>query len=69
MVTFAYLGDGLVEHSETVDERWLSDARSRLEALATDIRSERFDPQPSAGCRRCDFITFCPAGRAFDQAH
>ncbi|MGF1667362.1 MAG: ATP-dependent DNA helicase [Acidimicrobiia bacterium] len=68
-VTFAYLGDGLVEHSETVDETWLDDARTRLETLATDIRSERFDPQPSAGCRRCDFITFCPAGRAFDLAH
>ncbi len=67
-VTFAYLGDGLVEHSETVDDRWLDDARSRLETLAADIRSERFDPQPSASCRRCDFITFCPVGQAFEQA-
>jgi DNA helicase II / ATP-dependent DNA helicase PcrA len=66
-VTFAYLGGGLVEQSQAVDEGWLQQAVAHLQSIALDIRAERFDPQPSAGCRRCDFITFCPAGREFDR--
>ena len=62
-VTFAYLGEGLTEVSETVDPVWLRDARTQLEQLAEGIYEERWDPQPSDACRGCDFLRFCPEGR------
>lgn len=64
-VTFAYLGGGLVERSELADTRWLETAGEHLEEIALGIVSERYDPTPSPTCRRCDFLTFCPAGKAF----
>jgi DNA helicase II / ATP-dependent DNA helicase PcrA len=62
-VTFAYLGDGLVERTEQVDAGWLQRAEEHLEDLASQIRAEQFDPVPSASCRRCDFLSFCPTGQ------
>ncbi len=68
-VAFAYLGgEEMIEVAEDVDEAWLERARSRLEELTAASRGDRFEPEPSAACRRCDFLTFCEAGRAFIAA-
>ncbi len=67
-VTFAYLGGGrLEERSEVADRDWRSDAATHLDALAAGIESELFDPSPGEQCQRCDFLRFCPAGRAFQE--
>jgi CRISPR/Cas system-associated exonuclease Cas4 (RecB family) len=63
-VTFAFLGGGLKEHSETVDDHWLASARDRLADLAQGITAGRYEPKPGAGCHGCDFLRFCPTGRA-----
>jgi DNA helicase-2/ATP-dependent DNA helicase PcrA len=64
-VTFAYLGGGLEERTGQVDGEWMARAESHLGDLAAGIEQERFEPSPSEACRRCDFLRFCPAGRAF----
>ncbi len=67
-VTFAYLGDGLTERTEHVDERWLAEAHSALLELADGICNTDFEPRASKSCRRCDFLAFCAAGRQFLDA-
>lgn len=64
-VTFAYLGDGLVEESNEVDDLWLGNARSHIEDLGRSIADESFPPTPSSMCRGCDFLRFCDAGKEF----
>jgi DNA helicase-2/ATP-dependent DNA helicase PcrA len=64
-VTFAYLGGGLTEVSEPVDANWLTEARHHVGDLIEQIRGESWDPAPSPACHSCDFIRFCPAGRAW----
>ncbi len=64
-VTFAYLGGGLTEVSESVDAPWLEKARHHVGDLIEQIRGENWDPAPSPACHSCDFIRFCPAGRAW----
>ncbi len=64
-VTFAYLGDGLVEVTEQADDEWVAEARQRIDLINKGIAQEVFDPIPSEACAYCDFLTFCEAGRAF----
>ncbi len=64
-VTFAYLGDGVTEVSEPVDDAWVGRARSHLEELAGGAASERYEPEPSEACPGCDFLRFCDEGQAF----
>jgi DNA helicase-2/ATP-dependent DNA helicase PcrA len=63
-VSFAYLGGGLDVHSEQADEAWRATARSTLEGLTEAIEAERFEPTPGDWCSGCDFLRFCPEGRA-----
>jgi DNA helicase-2/ATP-dependent DNA helicase PcrA len=63
-VTFAFLGGGLNERSETVDAPWLSSARDRLAGLAKGITAGSYEPRPGDGCSGCDFLRFCPTGKA-----
>ena len=67
-VTFVYLGDGLDVVRQEVDDQWLGDANARLGGLIENIRSQSFDPTPSAACTTCDFIRFCAEGKAFVEA-
>jgi DNA helicase-2/ATP-dependent DNA helicase PcrA len=64
-VTFAFLGGGLNEQSETVDQQWMSSARNRLAHLTGGITARSFQPQPGEGCAGCDFLRFCSAGKAY----
>ncbi|NOY54798.1 MAG: ATP-dependent helicase [Actinobacteria bacterium] len=66
-VVFAYLGDGLDVVTERVDETWLRAAHEHLESLTGAILEGRFVETPSPQCQWCDFLTFCPSGRAFLQ--
>lgn len=63
-VTFAYLGGGLEEVKENADDDWVADARSRLASLTDAIAAGESQPNPGPWCRSCDFLRFCPAGRA-----
>jgi DNA helicase II / ATP-dependent DNA helicase PcrA len=67
-VTFAYLGGGLTEVSESVDSSWLAAARDHLGNLTGMIRREDWEPSPSTACHSCDFRRFCPAGREWIAA-
>jgi hypothetical protein len=62
-VTFAYLGGGLTEVSESVDSDWLVAARVSLGHVISSIRDQAWDPDPSTACRSCDFRRFCGPGR------
>ncbi len=62
-VAFVYLGDGVEEISEEVDQTWLATARERLDELVAGAAAGVRDPRPSEACRSCDFIRFCEAGR------
>jgi DNA helicase-2/ATP-dependent DNA helicase PcrA len=64
-VTFAFLGGGLEEHTETVDQQWMSLARQRLAVLTEGIAARSFEPQPGEGCAGCDFLRFCSAGKTY----
>ena len=64
-VTFVYLGDGWEAVRHPVDEAWLSAAAASIESMAAGIASGQFDPRPSAACRSCEFVRFCPAGAAW----
>jgi DNA helicase-2/ATP-dependent DNA helicase PcrA len=65
-VTFAFFGGGeYAEQSVAVDDAWLANARERLHGLTDRFDQDDFDPTPSTACARCDFKTFCGAGRAF----
>jgi DNA helicase-2/ATP-dependent DNA helicase PcrA len=68
-VTFAFLGGGLTERSETVDASWLSSARLRLGGLAEGITEGSYHPRPGDGCHGCDFLRFCTTGRAHVAAN
>ena len=69
-VAFAYLGGGLEEVIEEVDEHWLQDARNRIGELVSAASAGQRHPRPSDGCRSCDFTRFCEAGTEWlaDQA-
>lgn len=66
IATFAYLGGGsLTERTEHVDDVWMDAARNRLSDLAAGIGARAFDPVPSSACSGCDFLRFCPEGKAW----
>jgi DNA helicase-2/ATP-dependent DNA helicase PcrA len=65
IVTFAYLGDGLAEVSEEVDEPWQREAKRHLEELVGAIEEGHYQPTPSEACHTCDFLQFCAAGQAW----
>lgn len=63
-VTFAYFGGSeIVEVNETVDDRWMNEARTHVERLVDRGINGPFDPTPSDDCRWCDFLHLCPAGQ------
>ncbi len=64
-VTFAYLGDGLAETTEVVDEPWLDGARAHLDQLVTAAAAGEFPAMPGPACASCDFVRFCADGRAW----
>lgn len=64
-VTFLYLGDGPDPARTTVDDAWMSEAQASVDRLTEGIAAEEFDPVPSQACRSCEFVRFCPAGRAW----
>jgi len=65
-VTFAFFGGGAyAERSVEVGDDWLAAARERVDGLTGRIERDDFDPTPGEACRRCDFVSFCEAGRAF----
>jgi DNA helicase II / ATP-dependent DNA helicase PcrA len=39
----------------------LEQATKTVRDVAVQIRSGRFDPAPGFGCRRCEFVSICPA--------
>ncbi|NQV08100.1 ATP-dependent helicase [bacterium] len=63
-VSFVYLGDGCEEVVTDVDDEWLSAARAHVAALVTGAASGEYAKTPSAACRHCDFVKFCPEGAA-----
>lgn len=66
IATFAYLGGGsLTERTEHVDDAWMDAARDRLSGIADGIGVQAFDPVPSSLCSGCDFLRFCPEGKAW----
>jgi DNA helicase-2/ATP-dependent DNA helicase PcrA len=67
-VTFAYLGDGLEEISEAVDDAWLAAARAHLDLLAAGAAAEQYATTPSPACGNCDFLRFCDPGKSFLDA-
>jgi DNA helicase-2/ATP-dependent DNA helicase PcrA len=65
-VTFAFFGGGeFAQRKVAVDDTWLAKARIRIDELTDRFDRGDFTPTPSDACRRCDFRTFCEAGRAF----
>ncbi|MCB2223277.1 MAG: ATP-dependent helicase [Actinobacteria bacterium] len=66
-VSFAYLGGGLEEVGEDVDDSWLDEARSRIDALMTGAAAGERDARPGDRCRSCDFLRFCDRGTAWLQ--
>ncbi len=65
-VTFAFFGGGAyAERSVDVDDEWLAAARQRVESLSLRFEHDEYEPTPSESCRRCDFASFCEAGREF----
>jgi RecB family exonuclease len=65
-VTFAFFGGGeFAERTVAVDNAWLATARTRIDELTDRFDQGHFAPTPSDACRRCDFRTFCEAGRDF----
>lgn len=63
-VTFAYFGGGPEEETFTVDSAWEERARNTIDELATAITRSEFPESPGPWCGRCDFLQFCPPGRA-----
>ena len=68
-VTFAYLGNGLEEITQQVDDAWLQDARRRLGELIDGVEAADFAPTPSPACHSCDFLRFCDDGKAWVEAN
>ena len=64
-LTFAFLGDGLLEETEQADGAWLSEAGSHLMEITDAITAEEFGATPSDLCRSCDFLRFCVPGRGW----
>jgi DNA helicase II / ATP-dependent DNA helicase PcrA len=65
LLTYLYLSTGdVVTHG--VDN--VGDVRARILRSLGELASGRFEPTPGPQCHWCDFLPFCPAGRAFVDA-
>ncbi len=63
-VTFAYLGGGLEEVSFEANRDWLEEARRSIDEIVYRMDGADWKPQPGSWCRDCDFLRFCPEGKA-----
>lgn len=63
-VTFAYLGGGGGDISYQADPEWVSSARENIDRITGAIDAGLFGEQPGPWCGDCDFLRFCPAGKA-----
>ena len=64
-VTFAYFGtQPAAEVTRSADAAWLDDARAHVSSLLATAEAGPFDPKPNPGCRFCDFLHHCEAGKA-----
>ena len=45
------------------DAEALEGVRERLARALDDLAAGRYPFTPGEWCRRCDFVSFCPAGR------
>ena len=64
-VTFAWFGsDPVVEESHRADEAWLTNAEVVVGSLLQQAEDGPFNPTPNDGCRWCDFLHHCEAGKA-----
>ena len=63
-----YIGEQKQISEEPVTEEKLTDVTDRLlqtwEALASDLRRKKFDPNPGPLCGWCPFISHCEEGQA-----
>lgn len=65
-ITFAWFGGGEVEEaSRRLGPDELAALRGRIERLLSAAADGPFEAAPGEGCRDCDFVAFCPEGRAF----
>ncbi len=62
--TYCYLrADGpAIVVSTDWDDKAVASVRARLAATLDALAEARFGPTPGPWCRRCDFLSFCPAG-------
>jgi DNA helicase-2/ATP-dependent DNA helicase PcrA len=61
-LTYFYLSEGKeVSHPAGDPE----EVRARVKEALAGIAAARFDAQPGPQCRWCDFLPFCPEGRAY----
>lgn len=62
-----YIGEQKQVSEESVTEEKLADVTDRLlhtwEALASDLRRRKFDPNPSPLCGWCPFVSHCEEGQ------
>lgn len=67
--TYCYLraGEAPVIVSTDWDAGRVAGVRGRLAATLDAMAEARFGPTPGAWCRRCDFLSFCPAGQAHTE--
>ena len=64
--TYCYLragGPALILSTDW-DAGRVAGVRARLAATLNAMAEGRFGPAPGGWCRRCDFLSFCPAGQA-----
>jgi len=58
--------DGPAElDSHDWDGAELDAVRSRLVGTLDDLAARRYGPTAGPWCHRCEFLSFCPAGKAF----
>ncbi|MCZ7533449.1 MAG: ATP-dependent helicase [Acidimicrobiia bacterium] len=65
-VSFAYFGGSEAEEvSETVDDRWIAEAKIEIAGLVAVGAEGPWNATPSPACRFCDFLVHCDAGKSF----
>ena len=61
-----YLAEGAGD-SRDLDAGTIEQVRVRLGDVLAGVSGGRFAPVPGSYCARCDFLAFCPPGRAAPQ--
>ena len=64
-LTYLYLATGDEVSRPAGDP---GETRARVAEALRAIRAARFEPTPNPACRYCDFLPFCPEGRAYVEA-